>query len=78
MLSGNCIHGGYIYQITATRLFWKLFVYSYVKKLPKVGETLSGHKLVICCGGKGANQAVTAARLGAKTGFIGKVINTVQ
>ena len=49
-----------------------------MKKLPKAEETLSGHKLVICCGGKGANQAVTAARLGAKTGFIGKVINTVQ
>lgn len=49
------------------------YLFSYVKKLPKVGETLCGHKLVICCGGKGANQAVTAARLGASTAFIGKV-----
>lgn len=32
-----------------------------------------GHKLSICCGGKGANQAVTASRLGAPTAIIGKV-----
>lgn len=47
---------------------------SYVEKLPRIGETLSGHRLAICCGGKGANQAVTAARLGASTAIIGKVI----
>lgn len=41
--------------------------------LPKAGETLCGHKLAICCGGKGANQAVTAARLGSETAIIGKV-----
>lgn len=48
-------------------------VTSYVKMLPKAGETLCGHKLAICCGGKGANQAVTAARLGAETAIIGKL-----
>ena len=50
-----------------------------MKKLPKAEETLSGHKLVICCGGKGGNQAATAAGLGAATDdFIRKVKNTVQ
>lgn len=48
-------------------------VSSYVSHLPRVGETLCGSKLVICCGGKGANQAVSATRLGANTAIIGKV-----
>lgn len=46
-----------------------------MKTLPRTGETLSGHKLAICCGGKGANQGVTAARLGANVSIIGKVWN---
>ena len=46
--------------------------------LPKAGETLCGHKLAICCGGKGANQAVTAARLGAETAIIGKVLHKMN
>jgi len=46
---------------------------SYVTNLPRSGETLFGHKLSICCGGKGANQAVTASRLGASTAVIGKL-----
>ncbi|XP_046643321.1 ribokinase-like [Daphnia pulicaria] len=50
-------------------------VVSYVSNLPRIGETLCGHKLAICCGGKGANQAVTAARLGAATAIIGKLGN---
>jgi len=46
---------------------------SYVTNLPRSGETLFGHKLSICCGGKGANQGVTASRLGAPTAIIGKL-----
>jgi len=48
-------------------------VVSFVNNLPRSGETLFGHKLSICCGGKGANQAVTASRLGAVTSMIGKL-----
>lgn len=35
------------------------------------GETLSGENYHLAYGGKGANQAVAAARLGAKVAFIG-------
>ncbi|MCX2961787.1 ribokinase [Rodentibacter caecimuris] len=37
----------------------------------KPGETLTGKNYHIAYGGKGANQAVAAARLGAKVAFIG-------
>ncbi len=43
------------------------------KRVPGEGETVSGEDLVTANGGKGANQAVAAARLGAKTSFIGRV-----
>ena len=46
---------------------------TYVHKLPKVGETLQGSSYITVPGGKGNNQAVAAARLGAKTQFIGRV-----
>ena len=39
----------------------------------KPGETLKGENYHLAFGGKGANQAVAAARLGAKTQFIGCV-----
>ncbi|XP_019405149.1 PREDICTED: ribokinase isoform X5 [Crocodylus porosus] len=42
-------------------------------RLPKAGETIIGHKFFIGFGGKGANQCVQAARLGAKTSMICKV-----
>lgn len=41
--------------------------------LPKPGETILGGHFEMVNGGKGANQAVAAARLGASTAFIGKV-----
>lgn len=46
---------------------------SYVDRMPRAGETLSGDKFVIGPGGKGSNQAVAAARLNADVTFIGRV-----
>ena len=39
-------------------------------KLPKPGETLIGHKFFMNPGGKGANQAVAAARMGGEVAMI--------
>ncbi len=40
---------------------------------PKAGQTVSGHEFQTFPGGKGANQAVAAGRLGASVTFLGKV-----
>lgn len=44
-------------------------------RMPGVGETISGHEFVQIAGGKGANQAVAAARQGAVTTLIACVGN---
>ncbi len=41
-----------------------------VPTFPRPGETLHGHNYQVIPGGKGANQAVAAARLNADIGFI--------
>ncbi|XP_014116848.1 PREDICTED: ribokinase isoform X2 [Pseudopodoces humilis] len=48
---------------------------SLTTRLPKAGETILGHKFFVGFGGKGANQCVQSARLGAKTSLICKVGN---
>ncbi|XP_037098372.1 ribokinase isoform X1 [Syngnathus acus] len=44
-------------------------------RLPKEGETIHGHNFFIGFGGKGANQCMQAAKLGAKTAMVAKVGN---
>jgi ribokinase len=42
-------------------------------RLPQPGETLAGHGFHLGFGGKGANQAVMAARLGASVALVARV-----
>src|SRR5690349_15080529 len=42
-------------------------------RFPQPGETISGEDLQIIPGGKGANQAVAAGKLGANVAMIGRV-----
>lgn len=46
-----------------------------VPRMPQIGETILGDKFYWHIGGKGANQAVGIARLGAPVYFVGKVGN---
>ena len=42
-------------------------------RFPKPGETISGEDLQVIPGGKGANQAVASAKLGANVSMLGRV-----
>lgn len=44
---------------------------TYLARFPQPGETLHGRRFTTGPGGKGSNQAVAAARLGAHTTYIG-------
>lgn len=46
---------------------------SQAPRLPKAGETIHGHRFFIGFGGKGANQCIQAARLGAEIAMVCKV-----
>lgn len=44
-----------------------------VARVPEAGETLTGRQFSVVPGGKGANQAVACARLGAPVALVGRV-----
>ena len=46
---------------------------AYVDRFPKVGETMHGLRFATGYGGKGANQAVMAARMGGAVTLVGSV-----
>lgn len=46
---------------------------SRVPRLPQLGETMFGHSFHLGYGGKGANQAVMAAKLGARVSLVAKL-----
>ncbi len=50
-------------------------VTAYMERLPKPGETLQGREYKLGLGGKGANQAVAARRLGSDVRFICRLGN---
>ena len=50
---------------------------TYMQRMPRPGETVHGDTFATGAGGKGSNQAVAAARLGADVTFIGRVGNDV-
>jgi ribokinase len=46
---------------------------AYISRMPAEGETLTGNDFATFPGGKGANQAVAAARLGANVSMVGRL-----
>jgi ribokinase len=48
-----------------------------LERLPRPGETILGGAFGMHAGGKGANQAVAAARLGGRVTFVAKVGNDI-
>jgi ribokinase len=44
-----------------------------LERIPRPGETVIGGRFATAAGGKGANQAVAAARAGGKVGFLARV-----
>lgn len=47
----------------------------HIVRMPKQGETMAMHNATTAPGGKGANQAVAAARMDATTKFVGAIGN---
>jgi ribokinase len=45
----------------------------FTERIPALGETVAGSSFLVAAGGKGANQAVAASRLGARTVLLTKL-----
>ena len=45
----------------------------YTERIPALGETVAGTSFLVAAGGKGANQAVAAAKLGVRTVLLTKL-----
>ena len=50
---------------------------AYINRMPEEGETVEAPDFSIGCGGKGANQAVAASRLGSDVLMVTRVGNDV-
>ncbi|BAW92709.1 ribokinase [Actinomyces sp. Chiba101] len=50
---------------------------SYIHRMPAEGETVEAPDFAMGCGGKGANQAVAAARLGSSVRMVTRVGNDI-
>ena len=46
---------------------------TYSDRFPGAGETIAGDRFLTYAGGKGGNQAVAAARMGARTAMVGRI-----
>ncbi|MDO4909091.1 MAG: ribokinase [Corynebacterium sp.] len=46
---------------------------TYTDQMPQIGETIAARDFQVACGGKGANQAVAAARMGSEVLMISRV-----
>ena len=53
-------------------------MFAKASRLPQKGESILGHTYNVFSGGKGANQAVQMAKLGAEVYMIGKIGNDYQ
>lgn len=50
---------------------------AYITRMPAEGETIEAPDFKMGCGGKGANQAIAAARLGADVLMLTRVGNDI-
>lgn len=50
---------------------------SYIRRMPREGETVEAPDFAMGCGGKGANQAVVASRLGSQVLMLTRVGNDI-
>lgn len=50
---------------------------TYINRMPGEGETIEAPDFALGCGGKGANQAVAASRLGSKVLMVSRVGNDI-
>ena len=48
-------------------------LFAYIPRSTREGETITASSIEFYLGGKGANQAVAASRLGAEVAFVGTV-----